>query len=430
MKIKMFIDKNFHSEFLKNVLTLFTGASLAQLIPILVSPILSRMYSPEQFGIVGVIMSVVGIFSILATFQYEAAIMLPKKDEDAFNILILAVGITLFISLLSFVITSLFHEQISNLLKVSSFSSWVFIIPFFVLLSGLFNSLNIWTSRQRQYKRLAFRQIAQTTVSAVTKLILGWLKYLNSGLIWGTITGQLTSTGVLAIMTIKDNKQLFTTVSFKRIKENALIYKDFPKYTMWQGFFDLINASGVIFIISSFYGVAVVGLYGFAVTMLQKPTSMIGQAVSQVFYQNAAKKVANNESIYKDTIRLIKNLGLVGGIIFFPVLLFGSQLFSFVFGDEWSKAGLIAQILSITLFLRFVLSPLSNITMMLRKNRANLIFTGINNIIVLIIFLAGDYFFTSINEILIIVAIYTFIYSTIRLKWILTIIKSFTYAKN
>lgn len=423
MKIKMFIDKKFHSEFLKNVLTLFSGASLAQLIPILVSPILSRMYSPEQFGIVGVIMSVVGVFSIVATFQYEAAIMLPKKDEDAFNLLTLAIGITLFISLFAYATTSLFHVQISNLLKVPSFSSWVFIIPFFVLLTGLFNSLNIWTSRQRQYKRLAFRQIAQTTVSSVAKLILGWLKYLNSGLIWGTIAGQLTSTGVLAIMTLKDNKKLFRTVSFKRIKENAIIYKDFPKYTMWQGFFDLINASGVIFILSSFYGVAVVGLYGFAITMLQKPTSMIGQAVSQVFYQNAARKVANNESIYKDTIRLIKNLGLVGGIIFFPVLLFGPQLFSFVFGAEWSNAGLIAQIVTPWFFLRFIASPLSTLAMIKQKQKAYLfISTGMNLLMPSIFIIVGTlglaykyaFFISSLTMV---------IYLLFTIKWVINFTK-------
>jgi O-antigen/teichoic acid export membrane protein len=384
------INKYIKSEFLKNILTLFTGASIAQLIPIIASPILSRIYAPEQFGELGILMSVVGIFSMLATFQYEAAIMLPKKDEDAFNLLVIAAIITVFISILSFCITSIFHLQIANLLDYESFSEWVYLIPFFVLLNGFFNSLNIWTSRKKQYKRLAFRQIAQTTVGAGVKLILGWMKYLNSGLIWGTIAGQITSTGVLAAKTIKDSRKLFSSVSFERIKKNAIEYQDFPKYTMWQGFLDLVNASGVIFILSSFYGVAVVGLYSFTIALLQKPTQMIGQAVSQVFYQNASNKVANNLSIYNDTIRLIRNLALIGGIIFLPILLFAPYLFSFVFGEKWRDAGVIAQIIAPWFFLRFIASPLANLAMILKKQKVFLFITiGMNIIMPAIFFIVG-----------------------------------------
>ena len=418
-----FIKKHLKSEFLRNVLTLFSGASVAQLIPILVSPILSRMYAPEQFGQLGVLMSVVGIFSIIATFQYESAIMLPKKDEDAFNILTLAVVITIFISILSYVVTSVFNVQIASILNSDSFSDWVFIIPFFVLLTGLFNSLNIWASRQKQFKRLAFRQIAQTTVGAGTKLVLGWFKYLNSGLIWGTIAGQLTSTGVLAVMTIKDSRSLFSSVSLQRIKKNAIEYQDFPKYTMWQGFFDLINASGVIFILSSFYGVAVVGLYTFTIGLLQKPTRMIGQAVSQVFYQNASRKVANNESIYADTKRLIKNLALVGGVIFLPFLLAGPYLFSFVFGDKWWDAGVIAQIIAPWFFLRFIASPLANLAMIKKKQKEFLLITTGMNILLPSIFLIIALFEIDYKVAFIASSTFMVLYLLGTLKWVLSFTK-------
>lgn len=384
------INKYIKSEFLKNILTLFTGASIAQLIPIIASPILSRIYAPEQFGELGILMSVVGIFSMLATFQYEAAIMLPKKDEDAFNLLVIAAIITVFISILSFCITSIFHLQIANLLDYESFSEWVYLIPFFVLLNGFFNSLNIWTSRKMQYKRLAFRQIAQTTVGAGVKLLLGWMKYLNSGLIIGTIAGQITSTGVLAVKTIKDSRDLFSAVSIKRIKKNVIDYQDFPKYTMWHGFFDLVNSSGVVFILSYFYGIAVVGFYSFTLSILQKPTQMIGQAVSQVFYQNASRKEANNEPIYKDVVRLIKNLSLVGSIIFLPLLIAGPFIFSLVFGERWHEAGIIVQIISPWFFLRFIISPFASLAMIKRKQKMFFyISLGMNLLVPLVIFTFG-----------------------------------------
>jgi len=156
---------------------------------------------------------------------------------------------------------------------------------------------------------------------------------------------------------------------------------------MWQGFFDLVNASGIIFILSSFYGVAVVGLYTFTLALLLKPTKMIGRAVSQVFYQSASKKVASNEPIYKDTVRLVKNLGLVGAIIFLPTLVAGPYLFSFVFGEKWWDAGIIAQIISPWIFMRFVASPLARLAMIKNKQKQFLFVTTGMNLLLPSIFL-------------------------------------------
>lgn len=417
MKIISQFKKSFKSDFAKNVLTLFSGSTISQIIPFLVAPILTRMYAPEHFGEMGVILSIAGIFSIVATFQYESAIMLPKKDEDAFNILALAVFITIFISFLSWIITKCFSGFISTILKIDSIEKWTFIIPVFVFLTGLFNALNIWTSRKKQYKRLAIRQIAQSTTGAGTKLSLGWLKYINSGLIWGTIVGQLTSTGVLAIKTIQDSKYLFKSINFKSIKKNALTYQNFPKYTMWQGFLDLVNASGVVFILSSFYGVAVVGFYTFTLGMLQKPTKMIGSAVSQVFYQNASEKVANNKLIYTDVLRLLKNLAIIGAIIFLPFLIAGPKIFSFVFGEKWLEAGRIAQIISPWLFFRFIGSPLTNVAMIKNKQKEFLyISMGMNIIFPALFLLFGwlekDYLFTFIvgSSVMVVYFVFTISY--------------------
>ena len=145
-------------------------------------------------------------------------------------------------------------------------------------------------------------------------------------------------------MTIKEDKKLFKTISFNRIKKNVIKYQDFPKYTMWQGFLDLVNASGVIFILSHYYGIKVVGLYSFSLALLMKPVQMIGQAISQVYFQNASQKIKNNESIYKDTIRLLNNLALISCVIFLPILIAGPFIFSFVFGQEWRMQELLLKL--------------------------------------------------------------------------------------
>lgn len=406
-----------------NVLTLFTGASVSQLIPIIIAPVLARIYAPAQFGDLGVIASVAGVFSIIATFQYESAIVLPKKDEDAFNLLSLSIILTFLVATTAFLITQLFGQQIGMWLNAPTFVKWSFVVPLMVLLDGLFNSLNMWATRLKEFKRLALRRVAQTGVSASTKLILGWMKHLNSGLIWGSLSGQVTSTGMLAILTVKDSRQLFSTITKDKIKENALRYRDFPKYTMWQGFFDMANASGIIFVLSNFYGVSVVGFYAFTIGLLQKPTQMIGNAVAQVFYQSASEKAGQGKSIYSDTLRLLKNLVLVGAVIYIPILIAGPYLFSFVFGSTWFEAGALAQIISFWFFLRFITSPMANIMMILEKQRQFFVATIILNLIppsfIALGGMLGHGYLLSFT----IVSASMFIYLSVIVIWILRLTK-------
>ncbi len=71
------------SEFSKNTLTLMIGSALAQVIPIIISPILTRVYTPEEFGIFALYITFISIGASLVTAKYETAILLPKKEENA-----------------------------------------------------------------------------------------------------------------------------------------------------------------------------------------------------------------------------------------------------------------------------------------------------------------------------------------------------------
>jgi O-antigen/teichoic acid export membrane protein len=419
-----FISKHLKSEFLRNVLTLFSGAMIAQVIPFIAAPVLARMYMPEQFGELGVILSITGIFGIISTFQYEAAIMLPKDDEDAFSLLSLSMLITIAISVLSYIVTSLFSNTIASMLGTDSFKKWMFIIPAFVFLTGTYNSLNIWASRKKQFKRLAVRQFTQSSVQAGAKLVLGWLKYLNGGLILGTVAGQVTSTGVLAGMTVKDGRGLFKSVTLQRMKANAIRYQNFPKYTMWQGFIDLFSTGSIIFILTYFYGMKVVGYYSFTIGLLQKPSQMIGTAVSQVFYQNASSKVARNESIHENTRRLIKNLAFVGVFIYTPFFLGGYYIFNFVFSSKWNEAGLIAQIISPWLFFSFIGAPLANIAVIKDKQKQFLFITiGMNLMLPTVLFAVGK---LHVNDLIAfgIISLLNVGYVLFLIGWIMRLIKN------
>lgn len=137
------------SDFSHNVLTLMTGTTIAQAIPIAISPILTRIYTPEDFGVFALFLAIVGFFSVIASGRYEQAILIPKKDEDAINIFALGFIIICSISLFLLIIILIFNNNITALLNNETISIWLYFIPLTVFFIGLFNLLVLFNNRKK-----------------------------------------------------------------------------------------------------------------------------------------------------------------------------------------------------------------------------------------------------------------------------------------
>jgi len=149
--INIIKEKINQSSFLKNLLTLLTGSVIAQALPILFSPILTRIYTPEDFGLLAVFMSLTSIFGTIANARYEMAVLLPKKETEAINIVSLGTIISTSLSIFLLVFLLFFHDNALVWLKDDRLSTWLYFIPLVVFLIGLFNMLNYynktWGSR-------------------------------------------------------------------------------------------------------------------------------------------------------------------------------------------------------------------------------------------------------------------------------------------
>ncbi len=143
-------------DFSRNVLTLLTGTTIAQAIPVAMAPIMARIYSPEDFGVLTLFLSISTIFSVVATGRYELAILLPKKEEDALSVMLLALVINFAVSFLLFAVVFLFNQNICNWLNNDMISIWLYFIPLAILLNGIIQTLNYWLNRKKEYKKLSF----------------------------------------------------------------------------------------------------------------------------------------------------------------------------------------------------------------------------------------------------------------------------------
>lgn len=373
------------SEFGKNVFTLLKGNVVAQLIPLLISPVLSRLYSPYDFGWWGTFMAIVSIVAIVVSARYEIAIMLPKREEEAINLFVLSVIICFILSILSFIIVFIYSfyakkyfTQDSNMLK------WFFLLPLMVFLLGIYQSLSNWANRKKQYHSIANYRIYNSIIVSITNLLFGFAGMNSIGLFLGTIAGSFISVSIFSKELFFDIKKNIGSVTNEKMIEMGRKYKVFPLTNSFQAVSDTFQLNGITYFISGFFGNTVTGSFSYATRILLAPMNFIGSGLAQVFYQQAIE-THNSGGNLKNIVRnTIKKSFFIGLPILVIILLAAPQLFVFVFGEAWREAGVFAQILSPWLFLDFIRSPISQVPIILGIQKKLFLFSTIGNIILIL----------------------------------------------
>ena len=186
------------SEFARNVLTLVSGATIAQAIPVAIAPILTRLYRPEDFGIFALFASVSGILAVGAAGRYEAAILLPESQREARHVTLLALLVSLLSGALTLMLVIGFNRPLATLLGDPAIAPWLYLVPLSVLLSGIYQALNYWFNRHKQYPALAASKVYQTGSASAGQLLLGIAGSGSAGLILGWVLGQGAAAASLA----------------------------------------------------------------------------------------------------------------------------------------------------------------------------------------------------------------------------------------
>lgn len=360
------------TDFNRNILTLITGTAIAQAIPIALSPILTRIYSPEDFGVFALYMSISSIISVIATGRYELAIMLPVKEEDAINILGLSIIIAFFISAVTFILIFIFNSQLVDLLGNPAISGWLYLIPISILISASYQSLNYWFNRKKEFKRLATNKVLQSGATGFTNLGMGFTNFGESGLILGGLAGQGLVTTMLGFICWKQDFELLNKINLKKIKVLAFRYISFLKYDVSATLCNTGAQQLPLTLFSVFFNSATAGYYYFTQRILQLPINFIARAILDVFKVQAAHDyhiLKNAKKIYVSTFFKLLLISLPSAIIFYYVVI---DVFVFVFGNEWAVAGEYSRILLPMLVLRFISSPLSFMIYIGEKHKINL----------------------------------------------------------
>lgn len=297
--------------------------------------------------------------------------MLPKKDEDAINIFALGFIITCSMTIITFILVLLFNDYFTNLLGNKEIGFWLYFVPLALFFSGLFNILNYFNNRRKNYKDLRNATILKSIVLAIAQLSIGFVKTGASGLISGSLLSNMFANMKLARNILKD-KILVSKIKKTKIIALAKKYKDFPKYLILAHGINSLSGQSHIILFSSFFNATVVGYLSFAQRLLGMPMSLVARSIGDVFRQEATVQYNKNKecvAIYKSTF---KKLFLIAILPFAILFFIAPSLFSIVFGESWRVAGEYTQVLIPMYFLQFVTSPLSNMYMIAEKQKLDL----------------------------------------------------------
>jgi O-antigen/teichoic acid export membrane protein len=364
--MKTFLKSKLNSEFARNSLTIFSGNVIAQAIPFLAEPVLARLYQPADFAVLAVYLSVANLFSIIATGRYEMAIMLPKEDKKAVNVLGLSVLISIGVSVLSFLIVWIFNARICKILNNEDVATYLYLVPLSVISVAWYQIFNYWNSRKKRFKNVMF---SKTTQSVTNVLINLGFAIKSLGLVMGQFLGYLFGSFVLLFSFLRKDKDKLNQISRNDMKEVAVQYQDFPKINSIHAFGDVLKQSGEVFLLSYFYFKDKVGLHSRTLRLLFAPSSMIGSAVGQVFYQKASETYQNGGDLRGLLIKVLKTMALIAFPVFLTVALFGDDLFAWFLGEPYRMAGAYGRYLAPWLFFNFITKPVSQIPLIVSKQK-------------------------------------------------------------
>lgn len=340
-------------------MTLMAGTGLAQALPIAVAPVLTRLYSPEDFGLFALYTSVCVIAAAVATGKYELAIVVPKGSSEAVNLAVLTALVSLVTSLVLLIAVLALDGPLAALFNQPAIKPWLYLMPVTVLLVGCYQALNVWTNRVARYKAMATSRITQSGAAVAGQLAAGWAKAGSAGLIGGQLLGQAASLLALVVALPGAERRLLRQVSVKRMLMVARKHAEYPKYIVPSQTMSVVATELPLLLLTTLFGAGVAGLYSLAQRVMGAPLSLVAGAVGDVYRQKAAEDYARQGECRTLFLSSLKRLAFFAMFPMLPVLLLGPSLFAFVFGESWRGAGEVAALLAVMGFFQTVSSPLS-----------------------------------------------------------------------
>lgn len=369
------IERLKRSELARNFLVLLTGTALAQIILIAISPLLTRLFSAEAFGIMGIFLAFSTILGTVSNGRYDLAIMLPSSVRMANRLLVVALLCPLACAVF---LTLLLPTRgwVAGFFETPGFDLYLLALPLSVMMIGVSNTLDHWLARDKCFKAVSAASVCGAVLSSSFMLGAGLVKMGAWGLVIGGILNHL---GKTAFMAFSQRSRLLAAIAGAWTDGRhwwiARRYADFPAYRVPQDFINALSQHVPILLLGAFFGPASVGFFWLANRVLILPALLISQSLRKVLYQKTSELSNAREPLFGISMKFTLMMLALASLPFAILITFGEWLFGFVFGAEWRIAGSYASWIAIWALSDFIKTPAFVLVPVLRKNRLFLFHT-------------------------------------------------------
>lgn len=359
----------------RNTATLVLGNMGARVLTFALAPIITRIFSPEDFGAYQAFLSLGIILADLCHLRYPMAVYLAKEDREVDGVGLLSLLLIAGFTALVLMLTVLFGEPVANWLGLDEHNWLLWLLGPYVLVSGVIVLLQQLATRKQQYKAMAVSQMSLAVTdrgTSITGALLAGASpfFLIAGRIAGIITQIFTLGWSLGP---KRLARLFGADARSQVRPMAIRFKQFPTYCPTS----LLNQATPqlpVLLLAVYFDPAVVGLYALSLRMLREPLNLFGQALARVFYDQASGHIREGESTADFTRQFLGTTMRLSVLPIMMIALLGPEAFALVFGAQWREAGTFARILAPFYALILFSWPMSALFDLLEKQRARLWF--------------------------------------------------------
>lgn len=355
---RAFLQRLRGSKFGRHVAIITGGTVIGRTITALASPLLSRIYTPSDFGVLSVFFSTTTMLVIIGAFNYEAAIPLPKEDEAGLGVLAVSFGVLALNTLICGLIVLLFGSWVAHLLGAASLWRYLWLLPVGLLGGGTFFVLNSWAIRVQEFKSLAKRRITQSALQVLVQLAAPLFARGPIGLLLGDCAGRAGGSLALLADTREYIKIRRLHLSWNRIMEGAIRYKRFPIFGMTSVLLHTALTALPALLLARLFGLQEAGWFGMVNQILGIAVGLIGLGVAQVFLSNAAQLAHTSPRGLRSLFLKTSRIALLAGVPPIALVLFaGPRLFGIIFGTQWMEAGVYGQLLALPFLVMLAVGP-------------------------------------------------------------------------
>lgn len=354
------------SELLKNTSILISGTALAQVIPMLLQPVLRRAFAPEVFGSYSVYRSLIGMLIIISSFKYELAIILPRKDTEATNVFFLAILLNVFFNLILLCVIIIWKSSLIGFLNLSDkFGDYLYFVPLGTFFYSAYQSINFWLIRKKQFFPISINKFVQRAVEGISQLGFMFAK-ISYGLIFGDLIGNFANvvSGIFQGMKSGLSLRLFSPVVIKNVLTK---YSEYPKFNVIPSFMSACSFLLPAILINKFFSSENAGFFDLSKMLLSIPLALVATSISNVMLQRVSEKYRNHESFIKELYPIFAIVILISVAEIFVIEIFGIRIFSLIFGERCGFSGSISRILVWSYALNFIVASFSSIFISMNK---------------------------------------------------------------